>query len=111
MPGISIPKWLACANQELLQFLVKWCYKDDDSKQSQLQLIQNSREFRKLSELADNPVVQTEFAAAKQLKKKALASYIEETTGFRVPCDSNTIFDGQCSPFIEERRFMMNILM
>lgn len=28
-----------------------------------------------------------------------------------MPCDSNTIFDGQMSPFLEERRFIMNVLL
>lgn len=65
MPGISLPKWLASANQELLQFMVKWCFKDDDSRLGRLQLIQNSRDLERLSELADNPVVHAEFAAAK----------------------------------------------
>ncbi|MFC0266216.1 glycogen/starch/alpha-glucan phosphorylase [Alloscardovia macacae] len=97
--GIVQRRWTQIAAPVLSQTIDKWIgfeWRND------------IHALRALNDVVDNPRAQNDFWEVKQLAKKRLADYIEETTGVHVSTDA--IFDVQVKRLHAYKRQLLNVM-
>ena len=97
--GITLRRWLAYSNPELLEFLNKHC---KGNVCEDINLLSN------LNSVVDNTAVLEEFLNVKNTRKQILANIIKEK--YDIEIDTNSIFDIQVKRLHAYKRQLLNCL-
>ena len=97
--GITHRRWLAYCNEQLLEFLNKYC---GGNVTENINLLEN------LKKVVDDENVQDEFLKIKDLRKEIVKDYIK--TNLDIDIDTNSIFDVQVKRLHAYKRQLLNCL-
>ncbi|MCI5746076.1 MAG: glycogen/starch/alpha-glucan family phosphorylase, partial [Erysipelotrichaceae bacterium] len=97
--GITHRRWLAYCNEELYEFLNRYCKGD---------VVENIELLSNLKEVIDDDKVVDEFIQVKNAKKQYMVEYIKEKNDIDV--DVNSIFDVQVKRLHAYKRQLLNCL-
>jgi glycogen phosphorylase len=97
--GFNPCQWLLAGNPQLAGLVTKaigdrWMTHTEDLQQ--------------LAPLAEDPLLQSQWRAVKQINKQVLASYLQRSQGISINVSS--LFDLQLQPIAEQHRQLLNIL-
>ncbi len=98
--GVSHRRFLVKANPDLSKWISKYL--------GGYLWAADMKKLKNLERIAEDPIAQAGFAAAKLENKRKLKKYIKETKGIQV--DENAIFDVHVKRLHEYKRQLMNVL-
>jgi glycogen phosphorylase len=97
--GFNPCQWLLAGNPQLANLVTKtigdrW--------------ITHTEDLQQLAPLAEDPFLQSQWRAVKQINKQVLASYLRRSQGININVSS--LFDLQLQPIADQQRQLLNIL-